>query len=57
MYEISKIAILTVFRIGFFGAAKDEGAAGESDSTRFLLQKICHTHPTVMKLDTPLGFC
>ena len=44
VYEISKIAILTVFRIGFFEAAKDEGGGGESDNTRLLLQKnLSHT--------------
>ena len=48
VYEISKIAILTVFRIGFFGAAEGwggrGGGGGESDNTRLLLQKnLSHT--------------
>ena len=61
VYEISKIAILTVFRIGFFGAAEGWGGRGGGGGRVTIRasssKKIYHTHPTVMKLDTPLGFC
>ena len=59
---------LTLFRMGFFGAAHGWGGLFGP------LPKICHTYPTIMKLgtvipylrkiqkmyksgDTPLGFC
>ena len=62
------LAQLTLFRIGFAGAAHGWGAKKDP------LPKICHTYPTIMKLgivipylkkfqklyeshDTPLGFC
>ena len=63
------ILALTLFRMGFFGAAEEWGVA-----KRAPLPKICHTDPTMMKLvtvipypkkiqkiydshDTPLEFC
>ena len=61
---------LTLFRMGFFGAAHGWGGGGKKGP----LPKICHTFPAVMKLgtvipypkkiqkiyelrDTPLEFC
>ena len=41
---------LTLFRIGFFGAA--DGGGGE----RSLLLKICHTYPTMMKLGAVIPY-
>ena len=37
--------ILTLFRMGFFGAAH-----GWGETKRPPFPKICHTYPTVMKL-------
>ena len=67
--HICKIS-LTLFRMGFFGAAHGLGRGGAKGP----LPKICHTYPTMVKLgtiipylkdtqkmyesrDTPLEFC
>ena len=42
-----RLAILTLFRIGFFGAAHGWGGGGKKAT----LPKICHTYPT-MKIGT-----
>ena len=42
---------LTLFRIGFFGAA--HGWGGSKKAT---LPKICHTYPTMMKLGTVIAY-
>ena len=39
-------AVLTLFRVGFFGAAHGWGDKKAS------LPKICHTYPAMMKLGT-----
>ena len=39
--------ILTLFRIGLFGAAH-----GRGEAKRLPLPKICYTYPTMMKLST-----
>ena len=61
--------MLTLFRMGFFGAADGWGGGKKAP-----LPKICHTYPTMMKIvivipypkkfqkineshDTPLEFC
>ena len=41
-----KLSILTLFRMGFFGAAHGYGGGGKKAP----LPKICHTYPTIMKL-------
>ena len=41
-----KIMILTLFKMGFFGAAHGWGAKKVTPS------KICQTYPTIMKLGT-----
>ena len=68
-----KDRILTLFRMGFFGAAHG-WRGGRGGRKRTPLPKICHTYPTMMKLgsvipylkkiqklyesrDTPLEFC
>ena len=38
---------LTLFRMGFFGAAHGWGGPKETP-----VPKMCHTYPTMMKLDT-----
>ena len=42
---------LTLFRMGFFGAAHGGGGGG-AGAKRPPLPKICHTYPTMMKLAT-----
>ena len=42
-----KLSILTLFRMGFFGAAHRYGGGGGKKAP---LPKICHTYPTIMKL-------
>ena len=39
---------LTLFRMGFFGAAHGWGGRGEAKRPH--LSKLCHTYPTKMKL-------
>ena len=43
---------LTLFRMGFFGAAHEWGEGAKRPT--FL--KICHTHPTMMKLGTVIPY-
>ena len=45
--------ILTLFRLGFFGAAP--GWWGAKSPSPFL-PKICHTYPIVMKLGTVMPY-
>ena len=69
-YTKQLIGCLTLFRMGFFGAAH----GWEGEARRPPLPKICHTYPIMMKLgtvipylkkiqklyesrDTPLEFC
>ena len=40
------LPVLTLFRMGFFGAAYGWGP----------LSKICHTYPTMMKLSTGIPY-
>ena len=50
-YSTSHASIrLTLFGIGFFGAAHGWGSKKPS------LPKICHTHPTMMKLRTVIPY-
>ena len=42
---------LTLFRMGFFGAAHEWGGPKKPP-----LPKICHTHPTMMKLGTVIPY-
>ena len=42
---------LTLFRMGFFGAAHGWGGG-----KKIPLPKICHTYPTAMKLDTVIPY-
>ena len=44
------ILILTLFRMGLFGAARGLGRGGGAKSSP--LSKICLTYPTIMKLGT-----
>ena len=44
---------LTLFRMGFFGAAHGWGGEG---GKKVPLPKICHTYPTVIKLGTVLPY-
>ena len=46
-------AALTLFRMGFFGAAHEWGGEGVKRPT---LLKICHTHPAMMKLGTVIPY-
>ena len=41
---------LTLFRMGFFGAAHGCGGGGEGAKIQPPLPKICQTYPTMMKL-------
>ena len=43
---------LTLFRMGFFGAAHRWGRAKKTS----FLPKICHTYPTMMKLGTVIPY-
>ena len=43
---------LTLFRMGFFGAAHRWGRAKKTS----LLPKICHTYPTMIKLGTVIPY-
>ena len=43
---------LTLFRMGFFGAAHGMGGAGKKAP----LPKICHTYPAMMKLGTVIPY-
>ena len=69
--DLTTIFLLTLFRMGFFGAAHGWGGEEQKPPP---LHKICHTYPTMMKLstvtsylkkvqerfesrDTPLEFC
>ena len=45
-------AYLTLFRMGFFGAAHGWGGGGFLAS----LSKISHTYPTIMKLGTVVPY-
>ena len=45
VYKVLKFCILTLFRMGFFGAV--QGLEGDQKGP---LPKICHTYPTMMKL-------
>ena len=47
LYYFLCILILSLFRMGFFGAAHGWGR-----SKRLSLPKICHTYPTMIKLST-----
>ena len=47
----SMIKVLTLFRIGLFGAAHGWGGA-----KRPLIPKTCHTYPTMMKLGTLIPY-
>ena len=40
--------MLTLFRMGFFGAA--HGGGGGGITATFHYCRICHTYPTIMKL-------
>ena len=46
--------ILTLFRMGFFGNAHRWGGGG--GGKKHPLSKICHTYPTLMKLDTVISY-
>ena len=50
--EPPKTRILTLFRMGFFGAA--HGWGGEQKGP--LLPKICNTYPTMMKFGTVIPY-
>ena len=50
-WQIIPLSILTLFRIGFFGAAHGWGGAFWSP-----LPKIPHTYPTMMKLGTIISY-
>ena len=41
---------LTLFRMSLFGASHEWG------SKKYSLPKICHTYPTIMKLDTVVPY-
>ena len=45
---LSQLVLLTLFRIGLFGAI--HGCAGAKKTP---LSKTCHTYPTIMKLTLP----
>ena len=47
-YDYIKHMILTLLRMGFFGAAHGWGGGG--GGKKATLPKICHTYPTMMKL-------
>ena len=47
--------MLTLFRMGFFGAAHGWGGQKGLPSVP-PLPKICHTHPTMMKLGTVIPY-
>ena len=44
--------VLTLFRMGIFGAAHGLGGGGQKGP----LPKICHTYPTMMKLGTVVPY-
>ena len=44
--------LLTLFRMGLFGAAHGRGGVGQKGHP---YPKICHTYPTIMKLGTILS--
>ena len=45
------VMVLTLFRMGFFGAAHRWGLAKKAT-----IHKICHTYPTMMKLSTVIAY-
>ena len=47
-YVFMHLNCLTLFRMGFFGAAHGWGVGGQKGP----LPKICHAYPTMMKLGT-----
>ena len=49
--HISVEILLTLFRMGFFGAAH-----GWEEGKKDPLTKICHTYPTMMKLGTVVPY-
>ena len=53
IFVSKKTCTLTLFRIGFFGAAHGWGDGGQK---RPPLPKIYHTYPTIMKLGTVIPY-
>ena len=51
-YILPHLKALTLFRMGFFGASHEWGGG----AFWLRLPKICHTHPTMMKLGTVIPY-
>ena len=49
--SVMKITILTLFRMGIFGAA-----LGWGEAKRAPVPKICHTYPTMIKFSTVIPY-
>ena len=49
-------SLLTLSRMGIFGAAQKSSGYSSSLKWIFSLSKICHTYPTMMKLDTVISY-
>ena len=50
--DIATLLGLTLFRMGIFGTTHGRGAEQKGHP----LLKICHTYPTMMKLDTVIPY-
>ena len=51
-YLVKILIVLTLFRMGIFGA----GLLMDGGGQKVPLPKICHTHPTMMKLGTVIPY-